>query len=59
MRDRFLPEDTQDSVTPAPRDPPAHRFYNCAICGQRVDRAKLAQAFHHDDQPHEPMAETE
>jgi hypothetical protein len=27
----------------------------CAVCGQRFDLNDLAQAYHHNDEPHDPL----
>lgn len=38
------------------RDPQsrADRYFDCPICGERVDRENLDQMLHHDEQQHPP-----
>jgi hypothetical protein len=56
MSDFSLPKDLQDAARPAPRAKDPNRFYNCAVCGQQVDRVNLDQVYHHDARPHEPLS---
>lgn len=33
----------------------AIHFYVCASCGQAVDKRRLGDVFHHEQQDHEPI----
>jgi len=49
-----LPPDLQARLRV--RDPSKPDMRVCKVCGQRYDARKLAQAYHHDERPHEPLA---
>lgn len=37
-----------------PEDESEH-FYTCKKCGQAVDKRRLGDVFHHEEQGHEPL----
>lgn len=43
-------------VAGEPTDEREH-FYQCAACGQYVDKRRLGDVFHHEDAGHGPIAE--
>lgn len=57
MRDFSLPKDLEAAARPAPLDKHPDRYYECPVCGQRVDRVNLDQVYHHDTRPHAPLSE--
>lgn len=53
-----LPPDLLESVGARRRPKTARKLKTCAVCGQSYDLNNLAESFHHDPDPHEPLKAT-
>jgi len=54
MHSNHLPPEIEERTRPA--NPSKPDMHTCAVCGQTYDARSLAQAYHHDEQPHEPLS---
>ena len=63
---RLLPGETRELLNrargkpmgPLPSDEREH-FFVCAECGQAVDMRSLYQVFHHEEEDHNPLSESD
>ncbi|HYD89076.1 MAG TPA: hypothetical protein VEA80_16485 [Vitreimonas sp.] len=53
MSSKPLPPELEERTRPANASQPDMR--TCPVCGQTYDARLLAQVYHHDDGPHEPL----
>lgn len=50
----YLPVDLEKATRPARLSDKRRRYIVCRVCGQSFDATKLAENYHHDNEPHEP-----